>query len=344
MLKENQGLLVIKKENKFYLSNFTGSGGYLLVTSKKKYILIEGKYEKQAQEQCKEFSIVVLRDKNFLECLREICKKNDIEELIFEEDTVVYSLYKELEKLPFKLVESGNLLENQRVIKKYNEIEILKKSCDIAQKAIERALDEFTIDMNEKDLADSIERNAKKLGAEKIDFIIVASGKRGALPHGRPTDKKIELGELVTIDFGSIYKGYHSDITRTYAVGKVSLKLKEIYDIVKEAQQLGVSMIKPEMDTKEIDRVVREYIKNAGYGEYFVHGLGHGVGIEGHEKPFLNEYENNILKAGMVLTIEPGIYIPELGGVRIEDTVLVTNNGYELLTTIPKEFKEIGLC
>lgn len=344
MLKENQGLLVIKKENKFYLSNFTGSGGYLLVTSKKKYILIEGKYEKQAQEQCKEFSIVVLRDKNFLECLREICKKNDIEELIFEEDTVVYSLYKELEKLPFKLVESGNLLENQRVIKKYNEIEILKKSCDIAQKAIEMALDEFTIDMNEKDLADSIERNAKKLGAEKIDFIIVASGKRGALPHGRPTDKKIELGELVTIDFGSIYRGYHSDITRTYAVGKVSLKLKEIYDIVKEAQQLGVSMIKPEMDTKEIDKVVREYIKNAGYGEYFVHGLGHGVGIEGHEKPFLNEYENNILKAGMVLTIEPGIYIPELGGVRIEDTVLVTNNGYELLTTIPKEFKEIGLC
>lgn len=344
MLKENQGLLVIKKENKFYLSNFTGSGGYLLITSKKKYILIEGKYEKQAQEQCKEFSIVVLKDKNFVQCLREICERDGVEELIFEENTVVYSLYKELQKLPFKLIESEDLVENRRIIKKYDEIEKLKKSCDIAQKAIKRALDEFKINMSEKDLADNIERNAKKLGAEKIDFIIVVSGKRGALPHGRPTDKKIKLGELITIDFGCIYKGYHSDITRTYSVGEVNLKLKEIYRVVKEAQQLGVSMIKPEINTKDIDKAVREYIKNAGFGECFVHGLGHGIGIEGHEKPFLNEYENSVLKAGMVLTIEPGIYIPELGGVRIEDTVLVTNDNYELLTTISKEFKEVGLC
>lgn len=344
MLKENQGLLVIKKENKFYLSNFTGSGGYLLITSKKKYILIEGKYEKQAQEQCKEFSIVVLKDKNFVQCLREICERDGVEELIFEENTVVYSLYKKLQKLPFKLIESEDLVENRRIIKKYDEIEKLKKSCDIAQKAIKRALDEFKINMSEKDLADNIERNAKKLGAEKIDFIIVVSGKRGALPHGRPTDKKIKLGELITIDFGCIYKGYHSDITRTYSVGEVNLKLKEIYRVVKEAQQLGVSMIKPEINTKDIDKAVREYIKNAGFGECFVHGLGHGIGIEGHEKPFLNEYENSVLKAGMVLTIEPGIYIPELGGVRIEDTVLVTNDNYELLTTISKEFKEVGLC
>lgn len=344
MLRENQGLLVVKKENKFYLSNFTGSGGYLLITSKKKYILIEGKYKKQAQEQCKEFSIVVLKDKNFVQCLREICENNGVEELIFEENTVVYSLYKELQKLPFKLVESKNLVENQRAIKRYDEIEIIKKSCNIAQKSIERALDEFEINMSEKDLADNIERNAKKLGAEKIDFIIVVSGERGALPHGRPTDKKIELEELLTIDFGCIYKGYHSDITRTYSIGEVNFKLKEIYDVVKEAQQLGVSMIKPGINTKEIDRVVREYIKSAGFGEYFVHGLGHGIGVEGHEKPLLNECENNILKAGMVLTIEPGIYIPELGGARIEDTVLVTNDSYELLTTISKEFKEIGLC
>ena len=241
-------------------------------------------------------------------------------------------------------IESEDLVENRRIIKKYDEIEKLKKSCDIAQKAIKRALDEFKINMSEKDLADNIERNAKKLGAEKIDFIIVVSGKRGALPHGRPTDKKIKLGELITIDFGCIYKGYHSDITRTYSVGEVNLKLKEIYSIVKEAQQLGVSMIKPEINTKDIDKAVREYIKNAGFGECFVHGLGHGIGIEGHEKPFLNEYENSVLKAGMVLTIEPGIYIPELGGVRIEDTVLVTNDNYELLTTISKEFKEVGLC
>ncbi|MGL5780456.1 aminopeptidase P family protein [Cetobacterium sp.] len=344
MLKENQGLLVIKKENKFYLSNFTGSGGYLLITSKKKYILIEGKYEKQAQEQCKEFSIIILKDKNFVQCLREICEKNGIEELIFEENEVVYSLYKEFKKLPLKLIESENLIENKRVIKRCDEIEAIKKSCDIAQKAIKDALDEFKINMSEKTLADNIERNAKKLGAEKIDFIIVVSGKRGALPHGRPTDKKIELGELVTIDFGCIYKGYHSDITRTYGIGEVNLKLKEIYSVVKEAQQLGVSMIKPEINAKEIDKAVREYIKNRGFEEYFVHGLGHGIGIEGHEKPFLNEYESNVLKAGMVLTIEPGIYIPELGGVRIEDTILVTNNGCEILTTISKEFEEIGLC
>ncbi|MHA4990272.1 M24 family metallopeptidase [Cetobacterium somerae] len=344
MLKKNQGLFVIKKENKFYFSNFTGSGGYLFITKKNKYILIDEKYEKQAQEQCKEFSIIILKHKSFLQYLREIGEKEGIEELVFEENAVVFSLYKELKKLPFKLVESENLIESQRVIKKKFEIELIKKSCNIAQSAILSALSEFEVGMTEKELAAKIEDSSKRLGADKIDFLIVVSGKRGVLPHGRPTDKKIELGELLTIDFGCVYKGYHSDITRTYGVGDINSQLKEIYNIVKEAQNLGISMVKPGANTKDIDRVVREYISGKGYGEYFIHGLGHGIGIEGHEKPFLNWKEESILKVGMTLTIEPGIYLPEIGGVRIEDTLLVEETECEMLTTISKEFKEIKLC
>lgn len=344
MLKENQALLVTKQENKLYFSNFTGSGGALLITVKNRYIIIEGKYENQAQEQCKEFSIITLKEKSFLQCLREIAEREKIEELLFEEDDVVYSFYKKLKKLPFKLLESNKLIEDKRVIKNLNEIDKIKNSCKIAEKAIEISLKKFKVGMTEIELANEIELKSKQLGAEKIDFLIVVSGERGALPHGRPTDKKIKYGELLTIDFGCIYKGYHSDITRTYAVGEVSLKLKEIYNVVKEAQELGLSLVKAGANTKMIDNEVRMYIKKFGYENYFVHGLGHGLGLEGHENPILNQREINILKSEMVLTIEPGIYIPGVGGVRIEDTVVVKEYDCEILTTISKEFEEIGIC
>ena len=197
--------------------------------------------------------------------------------------------------------------------------------------------------MSEYEVATELEYYMKKLGSERPAFTtIVASGVRGALPHGVATDKLINNGEFVTIDFGAVYKGYHSDITRTFCMGTANDKQREIYDIVLHAQLLGLQEITPDKSGKEVDFPVRQYIKEAGYGEFFSHGLGHGVGLEIHELPRLSPLSpTKALKENMIVTDEPGIYVPDFGGVRIEDTVLVTANGCQALTQSDKRLIEI---
>ncbi|MGL4308274.1 MAG: M24 family metallopeptidase, partial [Cetobacterium sp.] len=231
-----------------------------------------------------------------------------------------------------------------RMIKKDYEIKIIKESIKIAEEALKSTIPQIKIGISERELCAILEYEMKRRGADKPSFdIIVASNDRSALPHGVASDKIIEEGFL-TIDYGCFYKGYASDITRTFYVGKhPTEKHMEIYNIVKEANERAIEAIKPGMTTKELDKIARDYITEKGYGDKFGHGLGHGFGLQIHEYPFVSSKATEVtLEPNMVITIEPGIYIENFGGVRIEDDILITKNGYEVLTGVSKEFQELS--
>lgn len=222
------------------------------------------------------------------------------------------------------------------------KISSIKKAQEITDAAFEYILPKVKVGVQEIEIADTIEKFMMEHGSEKLAFdLIVVSGVRGALPHGEPSDKKIEHGDFVTIDMGAVVDGYHSDMTRTLAVGAVSDRQKSIYDIVLEAQEAAIKKLKNGARAYDIDKYARDIIDSYGYGEYFVHGTGHGVGLEIHEKPHLNKKSNEILKAGMIVTVEPGIYIPAELGVRIEDMLLVTDEGCINLTKSNKKLQVV---
>jgi Xaa-Pro aminopeptidase len=247
-----------------------------------------------------------------------------------------FKLYaKEIES---ELVPFSGIIEKLRLIKTDAEIKILKVAADIADAAFKHILDFLRPGKTELEVSNELEFFMRRAGATSSSFdTIVASGYRSALPHGVASDKVIEAGDIVTMDYGCYYNGYVSDITRTVAVGEPDAKLKEIYDIVLEAQLLGMAGIKPGMTGREADAITRDYITEKGYGEYFGHSTGHGIGLEIHEGPGLSMKSDVILEPGMVVTCEPGIYIPGLGGVRIEDDTLITKDHNEALTHSTKE-------
>jgi len=225
------------------------------------------------------------------------------------------------------------------MIKTEKEIARMSQAGKVTDQVYQKILKVVRPGMSEKEVAQLIRNYFEEKGINFLSFdTIIVSGKNGALPHGQPSDKIIQVGELVTVDFGCKYQGYCSDFTRTFAVGKeISPKFEEIYQIVQEAQIKGIQAVRAGVKCSEIDKIVRNYIQKKGYGEYFSHGTGHGLGIEIHEEPYVSSQSNIVLQSGMVITIEPGIYIPDLGGVRIEDSVLVKENGHELLTNSPRE-------
>ena len=230
------------------------------------------------------------------------------------------------------------MIEKLRMIKTDDEIRTIRRAAEIADEAFSHILTFIKPGVTELEVSNELEFFMRRLGASESSFdTIVASGKRSALPHGVATGKTIENGDMVTLDFGALYDGYVSDITRTVAVGEPTEELKKIYHIVLEAQMRACSALKPGMTGKEADAVARDYIKDHGYGEAFGHSTGHGIGLEVHEGPGLSFRSDTVLKPGMVVTVEPGIYVPGLGGVRIEDDVLITEDGCELLTSSPKE-------
>lgn len=229
-----------------------------------------------------------------------------------------------------------------RIVKDEIELENLREAFRISDKAFEKTLSELKAGMTEREIAARLEYYMSSFGSEGVSFsTIVASGARSALPHGTPTDKIISVGDFVTFDFGTTYKGYHSDTTRTVVMGMGNSWHREIYNTVAEAHYRGIRSAKPGMTGREIDEIARSYIESCGYGEYFNHGLGHGVGLEIHELPNINRGGDVVLEPGMVFTIEPGIYIPGKGGVRIEDTVVLTEEGAKSLTSLRKGLLEI---
>ncbi|MGG4041459.1 M24 family metallopeptidase [Bacillus smithii] len=332
------GMLVTSPFNRRYMTNFTGTSGVALISEEKALFITDFRYVEQAGNQAKGYEIV----QHGVPIHEEVAKQAEklgIQKLGFEKDHLTFSNYQDYQKA-FKgeLVPVGDIIENLRLIKSESEIKILKEAADIADAAFKHILDFIKPGITELEVANELEFFMRKCGATSSSFdTIVASGKRSALPHGVASDKIIEKGDLVTLDYGALYKGYVSDITRTVAVGKPSDDLKNIYQIVLEAQLLAVEKIKPGMTGKEADAIARNYIAEKGFGDRFGHSLGHGIGLEVHEKPLLSMRSDIVLQPGMVVTVEPGIYVPGLGGVRIEDDTIITSSGNETITHSTKE-------
>jgi Xaa-Pro aminopeptidase len=340
ILREDKlgGILITNLENIRYLSGFTGSDAALVITKNKGYFLTDSRYTTQAGKEVLGFEVVQYKKK--IEGLFNLMNQLGLEQIGFEAQNLSFQAYKELaEKVSGgELIPINERMRNIRAVKDDEEIGLIKKAIDIASKSLTENVWRVTPGNQEREVALELEFSMRRNGADNIAFdTIVVSGDRSALPHGRPSQKKIHKGDLVIIDFGVRYGGYYSDETRTFISGKPNRRQKEVYRIVKDAHDKAVSSVRPGMKAVELDAVARGWIKDAGYGDYFGHGTGHGVGLAVHEDPVIGPESEDVVEEGMVFTIEPGIYIPGWGGVRIEDMVLVTENGCEVLTDMSKE-------
>lgn len=332
------GILYSNIKDIRYLSGFTGSEGLLLLGQADVYLLVDSRYTTQAGEEAAGCSVVEFRER--MTALVSLVSGMGACRLGFQSDSVSVSQYDELVRsLPdVCLVPLGAELGTLRTIKDHEEIENLERTAAVASDALLGMLSSIRPGMTERELALELEFSMRSSGADDKAFdFIVASGERGALPHGRASTKPIRSGELVTVDFGAMMNGYNSDETVTVAVGQPDARQREVYRIVKEAHDKAIEAIRPGVALKDLDAVAREHIAGKGYGDYFGHGLGHGVGLDIHEKPVVSFRSEDEAREGMVFTIEPGIYIPGWGGVRIEDTVCVTADGCRLLTRVPKD-------
>jgi len=332
------GFLLTSTYNIRYMSNFTGSSGVVLISTKEAKFITDFRYTEQAAKQVVGYEIIKHKG-SVLGSVAEQAKAMGIKKLGFEQDHVTFSYYKALESVFLgELAPVSGLTEKLRLIKTPTEIKILKDAAEIADAAFAHIVTFIRPGLTELEISNELEFFMRRQGATSSSFdTIVASGKRSALPHGVATNKVIENGDFVTLDYGAYYNGYVSDITRTLAVGQPSDELKKIYQIVLEAQLAGMSGIKPGMTGKEADALTRDIIEDYGYGPYFGHSTGHGIGLEVHEEPGLSAKSAVILVPGMAVTVEPGIYLPGIGGVRIEDDTLITKEGNEALTHSPKE-------
>lgn len=338
-----ESALILNDYNRNYLTNFTGDESYLLVTKKDSYFITDGRYTEQARSEV--FNCKILEYKGRIEdFIAGILFELNIKSIGIEEDTLTlkeYEKYKEAFK-DIEIKRLGDTIKDLRVIKDKSELELIDKAAGIADEAFNYILPFIKEGAIEKEVALELETYMRRLGADGVSFeTIVASGKRSSLPHGLASDKVIERGDFVTLDFGCIYKGYCSDMTRTVVVGKASEEQKEIYETVLEANKAVIENLKPNMTCSEIDSVAREIIEIKGYGDKFVHSLGHGVGREIHELPRVSSSVKEVLTSGMVITDEPGIYIEGFGGVRIEDLLVVTSEGCKVLSKSPKHLIEI---
>ncbi|MEK7850480.1 MAG: Xaa-Pro peptidase family protein [Deltaproteobacteria bacterium] len=331
-------LLITGIENIRYITGFTGSSGVLLITDNGGIFFTDPRYTEQA---CKEIRGFKVREyKKRVPELAAAISEAGLKRVGFEDSDLTYQAYHELGKelKGIKLVPLKDKLGPLRSVKSKEELRLISKAADIAYKAFEKLIPSVRPGKREDDLSVELEYLMRRGGAEGLSFdVIVASGTRSALPHGRPGSKFIKKGDPVVIDFGARYKGYHSDETVTVFAGKVSERLAGIYQTVKDAHDRAIDAVRPGVNLVEIDRAAREFIDKAGYGRYFGHGTGHGVGLNVHEWPSISPNSKGVAEEGMVFTIEPGIYIPRVGGVRIEDMVVVTKDGCRVLTKISKE-------
>jgi Xaa-Pro aminopeptidase len=330
-------ILITDLRNVRYLCGFSGSDGALLVTRSGTWFLCDSRYTAQAVDEVLEAE--VRESAVRLDALAVLAAEERIARLGFEAaHTSVNDFRKMSDSLAgIELVEIGPAFDEIRSCKDQTEVESLKAVATLASRALSDVLKFVRPGVSEAKIALELELEIRRMGADGRAFdFIVASGVRGGMPHGRASGKLIRSGEMVTIDFGALKDGYHSDETVTVSCGETGNREKEIHEIVRVAHDLAIKVVAPGVSCKALDAVARDYIVKHGYGEYFGHGLGHGVGLDIHEKPTVSPRSDAVLEEGMVITIEPGIYIPGFGGVRIEDTLLVTADGYQLLTTADK--------
>jgi len=327
------GMLITSPENVRYLCGFSGTEGTILLTRKEGFFLTDGRYTTQAREQVKQLTVITFREK-YRE-LGRLIRKLRVRNLGFEARHLTVAELQDLEKetSPVTLTPCTEVLDRLRIVKEPAEIVLLRKAARIAAQSLQEVLPIIRPGVREMDVACELEYCMKKNGGEGAAFqLIVASGYRAALPHGVASQKKIAAGDVVVLDYGTIYRGYFSDETCTVFVGKPTARQKKIYQIVREAHDRAIAAVRPGKTLKMIDAAARGYIEKQGFKNYFNHGTGHGVGLAVHEPPRVSYLADGVVAAGMVITIEPGIYIPGWGGVRIEDTVVVRPRGCEIIT------------
>lgn len=336
--QELSSFLITNPYNLRYLTGFTGTTGVALITLTEAFFITDFRYTEQAATQCQGYKIVKNTGPIF-ETVADLVASEKVANLAFEESVVSFKEYANLEMLiEVDLVPISGEIEELREIKDESEIETIKKACQIADAAFEHILTFIKPGVTEIQVANELDFFMRSKGASGVSFdTIVASGLRSAMPHGVASDKVIEMGDMITIDFGCYYEGYVSDMTRTISLGEPSDQLREIYQIVKEAQEKVLEVAKTGMTGIELDAVARDYITEKGYGPEFGHSTGHGIGLEIHEGPNVSKAAEKAFVVGNVITDEPGIYVPGVGGVRIEDDMLVTENGVERLTQSSKE-------
>lgn len=333
-------LLLTDYYNKRYFTGFTGSSGKALITRNKKYFISDSRYTEQATKQVSKYGFEYIEDNGrSYDIFVEIAKDENIKNLGIDESSLTYTEYINIKNnFNFSnLINSSKELLNARKIKTNDEILKIKKAIKISEEALLETIKDIKPGLSEIEVAAMLEYNQRKRGAEKTSFdTIVASGYRSSMPHGVASNKIIQKNELITIDYGCYYDGYISDITRTFFIGdEIEDRMYEIYETVRKANELGISLIKPGIKASDIDKAVREFMKEDA--KYFGHSLGHSYGLEVHESPLLSSRDDTILLPGMTLTVEPGIYIPNYAGVRIEDDIVVTEKGYEVLTSLDKK-------
>jgi Xaa-Pro aminopeptidase len=330
-------LIVSNLSNIRYISGFTGSEALLVLSQTEGWFLTDSRYTSQAgSEVC---GARVVEFSNRLEALATILKDSGTGKVAFEANYTSAAVYQELvRRVPdVEFIPADAELTQLRCVKDSAELETLGKVAEIASRSFLEIVGEIKPGAREKDVAWALEIAMRRAGAEGKSFdFIVASGVRGSLPHGKASDKIIAAGELVTVDFGALYQGYCSDETVTVCLGEPDSPQHEVYETVRVAQELAIDAVRPGISFREVDAKARDYIASKGFGQYFGHGLGHGIGLDVHEPPTASPRGTGIVEEGMVFTVEPGIYIPGWGGVRIEDSVVVERDGCRRITQVPK--------
>ncbi len=335
------GVFLTDLYNLRYFTGFTGTTGVALATRKGNFFFSDFRYRTQAEKEVSPMGFEFVEvSRGSLQKVGEYAEKYGIGKIGFEDRNVTFSLYNTIKDI-FKaeLVPVGDKLILERMVKTPDEIEKIRKAIDISDVAFSEVLKIIKEGVSEKEIAGYMEYIQRKLGAEDRSFdTILASGYRSAMPHGVASDKKIQKNEFITMDFGAYYDGYVSDMTRTIYYGdNITERHKEVYNMVLEAQLLGVETVRAGIMSDDVDAVVRNFFKEKGHAEYFGHGLGHGIGVEIHELPYLSSASHIELKENMVVTVEPGLYYDGWGGVRIEDDIIVTRDGCEILNKSSKE-------
>lgn len=339
----SQAALIKDNNNVYYFSGMHNCEGYVLITNDEAYLFVDFRYIESARCICK--SCKVIEFTKLFESLKAVLQQESIESLLIESECVSISLYnrfiKEFNSIGVSVISDDSLVKainNLRIIKSNEEIAYISEAQRITEKAYNEVLNFVKPGVSERSIAIELEHLMRKNGAEGVSFdLITITGKKTSLPHGVPSDAIIKDGDFFTMDIGALYKGYHSDMTRTIAVRSCRNYQREIYDIVYKAQNAALESVRAGVKASDVDKTARDIITEAGFGKCFGHSTGHGVGLDIHEKPFVSSKSETILSENMVITVEPGIYLENQFGVRIEDMVLVKNDGYYNFAALPKE-------
>lgn len=333
-------MLISDRSNIRYLSGFTGTFAYLVVSRDKAFILTDSRYTMQARQQCAHFTLEKLARYTPPASVARLCEREGWAVLAFERGDLSFDFYDRLKSFfgRVNLIPMERAVEQFRAVKDEEEIALIRKAEHIGDAAFRHVLELVRPGVTEKELAFELELAMRREGASGLSFeTIVASGLRSALPHGVASDKRIERGDLVVFDFGCVYEGYCSDMTRTIGVGTLTDAQKDLYALVLKAQTAALAAARAGACGEKLQDLVQRIFDKAGFGSYFGHGLGHSVGLDIHEEPRFSRGVKDSLPAGTVISVEPGLYVPGIGGVRIEDLIVLTEDGYDNLTTSPKE-------